>query len=58
VLDGAGHLLGILSLADIARATAAEKPSLSTAGDGVGKTLASICKAHVTTESLRSQALS
>jgi CBS domain-containing protein len=57
VLDGERRLVGILSLADIARATESDKRSLLTAGDGVGKTLAGICKAHVTSERLRTQPL-
>lgn len=53
VLDSEARLIGILSLADIARATEGEKPSLLVSGDGVGKTLAGICKSHITTENLR-----
>ncbi len=54
VLDAEDRLVGILSLADIARATEGDKPALFANGDGVGKTLAGICKAHLTTERLRS----
>lgn len=57
VLDGEDRLVGILSLADIARATEGDKPGLFSAGDGVGKTLAGICKAHVTPELLQTQPL-
>jgi CBS domain-containing protein len=57
VLDSENRLVGILSLADIARATEGDKPSLFTSGDGVGKTLAGICKAHLTTERLRTESL-
>ncbi len=55
VLDGEDRLAGILSLADIARATEGDKPSLFASGDGVGKTLAGICKAHVTPQQLQTQ---
>jgi CBS domain-containing protein len=57
VLDAEERLVGILSLADIARATEGDKPELFATGDGVGKTLAGICKAHLTTERLRTQSL-
>jgi CBS domain-containing protein len=57
VLDAAERLVGILSLADIARATEGDRPLLFTTGDGVGKTLAGICRAHLTTERLRTHSL-
>ena len=57
VLDGEDRLIGILSLADIARATEGDKPALLAPGDGVGKTLASICRAHITPEQLQAQPL-
>lgn len=57
VLDGEDRVIGILSLADIARRTEGDKPSLFSPGDGVGKTLASICNPHLTPEQLHAQPL-
>lgn len=48
VVDGEERLVGILSLADIARATQSARPAAGPAGDGIAKTLAVICKAHAT----------
>jgi CBS domain-containing protein len=58
VVDDQARLVGVLSLADIARAAQGARPSLDGSGDGVAKTLAGICKAHVSTEALRTQQLS
>jgi CBS domain-containing protein len=58
VVDDQARLVGVLSLADIARATQGPRLAPDPSGDGIAKTLAGICKAHVTTEALRSQALS
>jgi CBS domain-containing protein len=50
VVDSGQHLLGILSLADIARATS-DSSALRSGGDlsseGLAKTLAGICRSHL-----------
>lgn len=56
VLDGEDRLVGILSLADIARASQSVRRTVDHNEDGVAKTLAGICKAHVTARALRSDA--
>jgi len=58
VVDDQARLVGVLSLADIARATQSARLPTNPGGDGIAKTLAGICKAHVTTEKLRTQTLS
>jgi CBS domain-containing protein len=47
VVDGAQRLLGILSLADIARATERAKIVPDGSGDGLATTLAGICRAPI-----------
>jgi CBS domain-containing protein len=47
VLDGEQRLIGILSLADIARATERAKIVPDGAGDGLAATLAVICRAPI-----------
>jgi CBS domain-containing protein len=54
VVGTAGELMGILSLADIARATQSAKLAADPAG-GIAKTLAVICKAHATGGMLQTQ---